>query len=248
MFKRGTIVTYFPFTFGFLPFISTWVVSLPGYAKVEDWFFMGLLGISVVMGIFVHHQREKSELTNRVFFAFTIFMLLILVQNTGWFFSPLLFVLYLATIAVVLLYSFWAGAFFLISICVLFLSYIDRTTPWYDYVRIASFFTALPLSALFSSEFLRLKESEKEILVLRQQSDSAKGELERLRKNKLVWNDVLLRQSLATARNFALYWDGNSGGLPPKLQRDLKRMVKKLDEALVDIKKFEEKTVDDTYL
>src|SRR5258708_882619 len=248
MFKRRSVVTYFPFTFGFLPFISTWVVSLSGYAKVGDWFFLVLLGVSLLMGIYVHHQREKNELINRVFFAFIIFMLLILVQNTGWFFSPLLFVLFLATIAVLLLYSFWAGAFFLVSICVLFLSYIDRTTPWYDYVRIASFFTALPLSVLFSAEFLRLKESEKEILVLRAQTDTYHGELERLRKNKLVWNDVLLRQSLATARNFALYWDANSGGLPPKLQRDLKRMVKKLDEALVDIKKFEEKTVDDTYL
>lgn len=247
MLRRSTVVKYFPFTFGFLPFISTWVVSLPSYSRLADWFFLILLLISVGMGIYVHHRHEQNELINRVFFAFVVFMLLILVQNTGWFYSPLLFVLYLATIAVVLLYSFWAGTFFLGAISILFLSYVDRTTPWYDYVRIASFFTALPLSVLFSAEFLRLKEGEREILVLRQSNETYHGELERLKKNRLVWNDVILRQSLATARNFALYWDANSSGLPPKLQRDLKRIAKKLDQALSDIKKFEEKTVDETY-
>jgi predicted membrane protein len=187
-------------------------------------------------------------LLNRFFFAFVIFSLLILVQNTGWFYSPLLFLLYLAALAIVLLYSFWAGIFFLLAVALLFLSYIDRTTPWYDYVRIAAFFTAIPLSALFSAEFLRLKESEKQILILREQTEKVTNEVERLRQNRLVWNDVLLRQSLATARNFAYYWDANSQGLPPKLQRDLKRMGKKLDEALDDIKKFEKKTVDESYL
>ena len=246
--KRTQVIQYFPFFFGFLPFICTWIVSLPFYAPLADWIFLGTLAITLILGIYVHEQKEKDQLLNRVFFAIVLFMLLLLVQNTGWFFSPLIFVLYLATIAVILLYSVWSGAFFLLAICVLFFSYIDRNTPWYDYIRIASFFTALPLSVVFSAEFLRLKESEKEILILRKQADTYQGELERLRKNKLVWNDVLLRQSLATARNFALYWDSNSNGLPPKLARDLKRMVKKLDEALADIKKFEEKTVDDTYL
>lgn len=246
--KRRQVIQYFPFTFGFLPFLSSWIVSLPFYTPLADFIFLGFLGVTLGMAIYVHEQKEKDPLLNRVFFGVVIFMLLLLVQNTGWFFSPLIFLLYLATIAVVLLYSFWAGGFFLIGIGVLFFSYIDRSTPWYDYVRIASFFTALPLAALFSAEFLRLKESEKEILILRKQTDTYQGELERLRKNKLVWNDVLLRQSLATARNFALYWDSNSSGLPPKLARDLKRMVKKLDETLADIKKFEENTVDDTYL
>ncbi len=248
MMKKGQLVTYFPFFFGFLPFLSTVLVSVPFYKYIDNWVFVGLLVMTVLMGWYVHREEETDALANRVFFSVVIFMLLILVQNTGWFFSPLLFVLYLATIAIVLLYSFWSGMFFLVGICVLFLSYIDHSTPWYDYVRILAFFTALPLSVLFSSEFLRLKESERQILILRQQTDEYLGELERLRKNRLVWNDVLLRQSLATARNFALYWDSNSSGLPPKLQRDLKRMTKKLDEALTDIKKFEEKTVDETYL
>lgn len=202
----------------------------------------------MILAVIVNHKGEKDELLNRAFFGVVIIMMLILVQNTGWFFSPLLFLLYLATIVTVLLYSFWAGVFFLGSLAVLFFSYIDQNTPWYDYVRIAAFFTALPLSVVFSSEFLRLKESERKILILQQESVGVKGELERLKRNRLIWNDVLLRQSLATARNFALYWDSNSSGLPPKLQRDLKRMGKKLDEALDNIKKFEEKTVDETYL
>ncbi len=245
---RRQIVKYFPFLFGFLPFISTWIVSLPFYRGIENWFFLGLLAVTLVLAAIVNHLSEKNELLNRVFFGIVIFMLLILVQNTGWFFSPLLFLLYLATLVTVLLYSFWAGAFFLGSLTVLFFSYIDQSTPWYDYVRIASFFTALPLSVVFSAEFLRLKESDKKILILQKETVGYKGELERLKRNRLIWNDVLLRQSLATARNFALYWDGNSSGLPPKLQRDLKRMGKKLDEALENIKKFEEKTVDETYL
>src|SRR5258708_28040869 len=117
MFKRRSVVTYFPFTFGFLPFISTWVVSLSGYAKVADWFFLVLLAISLLMGIYVHHQKEKNELINRIFFAFIIFMLLILGQKTGWFFSPLLILLFFATIAVLLLCSFRASAFFFARIC-----------------------------------------------------------------------------------------------------------------------------------
>lgn len=248
MIKSREVVKYFPFLFGFLPFVSTWVVSLPFYRDIEQILFFGLLLLSLVFGVVVHYQQEKKHLTNRVFFGVVVLTILFLVQNTGWFYSPLLFLLYLATLVTILLYSFWAGAFFLVSISVLFLSYIDRSTPWYDYVRIASFFTALPLSVVFSAEFLRLKESEKQILILKKESIQYKNELERLKRNRLVWNDVLLRQSLATARNFALYWDSNNSGLPPKLQRDLKRIGKKLDEALSDIKKFEEKTVDETYL
>lgn len=248
MIKRRTVAKYFPFLFGFLPLLSTALVSLPFYHSVENVFFLVLLVLSLVMAVIVQRSQEKDELFNRVFFGVVIFMLLTLVQDTGWFYSPLLFLLFLAVVVTVLLYSFWAGAFFLVSLTVLFLSYVDQTTPWYDYLRIAAFFTALPLSVVFSSEFLRLKESEREILVLRRESTETKDELERLRRNRLIWNDVLLRQSLATARNFALYWDSNSSGLPPKLQRDLKRMTKKLDEALENIKKFEKKTVDETYL
>ncbi len=242
------VTQYTPFLFGFLPFISTWIVSLPFYALIENGLFFGLLALSLVLAAIVNHNGEKDGLLNRGFFGIVIFMLLLLVQNTGWFFSPLLFLLYLAVLVIVLIFSFWAGAFFLISLTVLFLSYIDQSTPWYDYVRIAAFFTALPLSVVFSSEFLRLKENEKKILILQKESVGYKSELQRLQRNRLIWNDVLLRQSLATARNFALYWDSNSSGLPPKLQRDLKRIGRKLDEALEDIKKFEKKTVDETYL
>jgi hypothetical protein len=248
MLKRRQVINYFPFLFGFLPFISAGLVSLPFYHSIENWVFVAAVVVTMIMTFVIEYTREKNELLNRIFFSMVVFMMLILVQNTGWFYSPFLFVLFLTTVACVLLYSFWAGAFFLGSISVLFLSYVDRTTPWYDYVRILSFFTALPLSVVFSSEFLRLKQNDKKILILEEESAVNKGELERLRRNRLIWNDVLLRQSLATARNFVLYWDGNSSGLPPKLQRDLKRTARKLDEALENIKKFEKKTVDETYL
>jgi hypothetical protein len=174
--------------------------------------------------------------------------LLVLVQNTGWFFSPLLFILYLATVAICLLFSFLPAGLFLVSLAFLFSSYIDRTSSTYDIVRIGAMFTSLPLSFIFSREFLRLKESEKQIIILKDEREHYKSELERLQKNKLVWNDLMLRQSLATARNFVLYWDSNSAGLPPKLQRDLKRVSNKLDEALHFIKQFEEQHLDDTYL
>lgn len=248
MIKRRQVVNFFPFLFGFLPFVSTWLVSLPFYLQLQNVIFFVILAICLVLAAIVNHKDQKDELLNRFFFGIVIMMLLLLVQNTGWFFSPLLFLLYLATLVTILLYSFWAGVFFLSSLTVLFWAYVDPTTPWYDYVRIGSFFTAIPLAVVFSSEFLRLKENDKKILILQKQSLGTKSELERLKRNRLIWNDVLLRQSLATARNFALYWDANNEGLPPKLQRDLKRMSKKLDESLDNIKKFEEKTVDESYL
>lgn len=248
MSRRRQLVNLFPFLFGFLPFISTWIVSLPFYPVFENWLFFGLLAVCLVLSLVVNRMEEKDELLNRGFFGLVILTLLLLVQNTGWFYSPLLFLIFLATIVTILIYSYWAGVFFLVSLTVLFLSYIDRNSPVYDYIRIAAFFTSLPLSVVFSAEFLRLKQSERKILILQEETQNYKSELERLRRNRLIWNDVLLRQSLATARNFALYWDSNSSGLPPKLQRDLKRMAKKLDEALADIKKFEEKTVNETYL
>lgn len=248
MFKRRHLIVLMPYITALLPFLISALSTLPFYETISTSLFFALLAITLVGSFVLTRAQEQDVLANRLYFAVVVSMLLVLVQNTGWFYSPLLFVLYLATVAFCLLYSFFSGGLFLIAISVLFVSYIDRTTPMYDFIRMAAFFTALPLSIAFSREFLRLKESEKQILILKDEREQFKGEVERLQKNKLVWNDVLLRQSLATARNFALYWDSNSAGLPPKLQRDLKRMSHKLEEALQEIKQFEHKTLDDTYL
>ncbi|PWU22577.1 hypothetical protein C5B42_05655 [Candidatus Cerribacteria bacterium 'Amazon FNV 2010 28 9'] len=246
--KQFHLVQILPYFFAGLPFFVTGLASFPWYTQISTPLFIILLVISLVGAFVVTAQKEQYMLLNRIYFAIVLTMLLVLVQNTGWFYSPLLFILYLATIALCLLYSYICGSLFLASIAVLCISYIGRATPVYDFIRIAAFFTAIPLAVVFSREFLRLKENEKQILILKDEREQYKNELERLHSNKLIWNDVMLRQSLATARNFAYYWDSNGAGLPTKLQRDLKRLAKKLDESLVTIKEFEKKSVDETYL
>src|SRR5260221_2538872 len=106
--KHRRVLTYFSFLFAFLPFLSTWVSSIPGYVLFENWIFLGFLILTVVMGVYVHARKEKDAVFNRVFFGVVIFMLLLLVQNTGWFYSPLLYLLYLAAMATILMYSFSA--------------------------------------------------------------------------------------------------------------------------------------------
>lgn len=248
MIKRSAVIKYFPYLFPLLPFGVSLLTQIPGYSSIETYLIFGLLFASVIGAFVVVKDKENNLILNRGFFFLLLTLLLLLVQSTGWFYSPILFVLYLAAIALCLLYSFSVGGLFLLAIMALFVPFIDHTTTVYDYIRMGAFFTAIPLSVVFSREFLKLKEGEKQILVLQDETARYKSELERLHQNKLVWNDVLLRQSLATARNFAYYWDSNSAGLPPKLQRDLKRMTKRLDDALSDIKKFEQTHLDDTYL
>lgn len=223
------------------------LASVPGYERFDVPVFVTLIILSLLSAYQLMRSKSQGQIASRVVFTLVLSSLLILVQSTGGFFSPFLFVIYLCVVSICLLYSFLPGGLFLLSISFVFLGYFDRTSGLTDLVRLAALYTALPIASLFAKEFLKLKESEREIMILKEERLSYESEIERLRKNKLVWNDVLLRQSLATARNFALYWDSNSHGLPPRLQRDLKRMGKKLDEAITDIKKFEEKSLDESY-
>ena len=223
------------------------LATVPGYDRFDVPLFIALLLLSLLSAYILMRRKSEGQITSRVVFTLVLTSMLILVQSTGGFFSPFLFVIYLSVVSLCLLYSFLPGGLFLLSISFVFFGYFDHTSGVTDLIRLAALYTSLPIASLFAKEFLKLKESEREIMILKEERLAYESELERLRKNKLVWNDVLLRQSLATARNFALYWDSNSHGLPPRLQRDLKRMGKKLDEAIADIKKFEEKSLDESY-
>lgn len=248
MVVKHTVAHAIPYAYSLLPSIIWVLSSFAWYRQYEEPFLVGLFVVTFGFSISVFLHKEQSKIQNRTFFGVLLFTLLTLVLNTGWFYSPFLFVLYLAAIAIALLYSFVSSTMFLVGLCIFFIQYVQPNNPWYDIMRICALFTALPLSIHFSSEFLRLKQSARHILILKDERDHYLSELERLRKNELVWNNVLLRQSLATTRNYALYWKNHSDKFPPKLRRDLGRMSDKLDEMLKTIKEFEQEHLDGTYL
>lgn len=237
-----------PYTYALLPSIIWVLSSFPWYKDIEQPFFVALFVITLIFSISVYRHKEQNKSINRIFFGCLLFTLLTLVLNTGWFYSPFLFVLYLAAVAIALLYSFITATMFLVGLSIFFVQYIQPQAPWYDIMRICALFTSIPLSIHFSSEFLRLKAQARHILILKDERDHYLTELERLRKNELVWNNVLLRQSLSTTRNYALYWKSRGKNLPPKLKRDLTRMADKLEEMHSTIKQFEKEHLDETYL
>lgn len=248
--KKTTLTAVLPYLYALIPIAVYQAGQFSWYTALAAPIFAAATLLALFLAYVVYRKQEQNELLNRLFMGLIVFSLVVLVQNTGWLFSSFLFTLYLASVAIAILFTPFPALVLLGVLTVLFLPSVNPDSQWYDLLHILVLYTSLPLSVFFSSELLKYKENEKKILILKDERDKYETELQRLESNKLFWNDLLLRHSLVTARNYALYWSSPSKSkkLPPKLKRDLERTAQRLDTALADIKGFEEKHFDKTYL
>lgn len=195
--------------------------------------FIGLL-------VYGYSLRKKglSVIQNVKFNYLLTIVVLFLIASTGWFFSPFFFVLYLWAIFLAFIFSPAVSLSFIITLVILFSFNIGEVDLAYDFMVVLSLLTTLPLSLYLRKEYLRLKESEKEILVLQKQKENFDSTVEEVLANKINSIAVDLRQPINDIKQLAYRLEDVKN--KKQFDESKERIIASSEEALRVLKEFEE--------
>lgn len=183
-------------------------------------------------------RKGKSPIQDSRFNYLLTVAVLFLIASTGWFFSPFFFTLYLWPIFLAFIFSPVVSLSFIITLILLFSFNIGEVDLAYDFMIVLSLLLTIPLSLYLRKEYLRLKETEKEILVLRKQKENFTSAIEDVLANKISNLAVNLRQPINDIKQLTFAMKDARGR--EKLEQDRKEMLVSAEEALRVLKEFEE--------
>ena len=167
--------------------------------------------------------------------------ILLVVAATGWFFSPFFFALYLLALLLAFEFESAASIGFIGVLAVLFSLNVGEVDIAYDFLVILSLVSFIPLTFYLRKEFLKLKEAEKEILVLRKTASTPpSGIVEDILLNKIHNFSANLRQPINDIKQLTHHLvNHDSKTEREKLQS---RVIACSEEALRSLKRFEDET------
>lgn len=128
---------------------------------------------------------------------------------------------------------------FIVTLVALFSFNIGEVDLAYDFLIILSLLTTIPVGLFLRKEYLKLKESHKEILVLKHDQEQYKNKLEEVLANTMNNFAVNLRQPLNDIKQLAYLMEKAKGKNEDK---DRERIIASSEEALRILKDFEEET------
>lgn len=169
-----------------------------------------------------------------------ITLILFLVGATGWFFSPFFFTLYLLGITLALMYSPAVSISFIVTLVALFSFNVGEVDLAYDFLIILSLLLTIPVGLFLRKEYLKLKESSKEILVLQHEKQQYKDEIEEVLANTMNNFAVNLRQPLNDIKQLAFRLEKVRN--KSEEEKDRTRIIASSEDALRMLKDFEEET------
>lgn len=197
-----------------------------------------ILIIVPIYGYFI--KRSGQNLTSsKIFIYLVLSLVLSLIGATGWFFSPFFFTLYLSAIALSFIFPLSVAVGFVLTLVGLFSFNIGEVDLAYDYLVVLSLLTTIPLSIYLRKEYLRLKEAEKDILVLKSEKESYKSKVEEVLANIVNNFAVNLRQPINDIKQLAYYSDHLKGKKDVEKTRD--KIISCSEEAIKLLNDFEEK-------
>lgn len=206
-------------------------------------FKLQLLLVSILAAAFYGYKLSKDGKVlsqTQSFIYLFIATVLLLVSATGWFFSPFFFGLYLLGVTLALMYSPMVSIGFIVTIVALFSFNVGEVDLAYDFLIILSLLATIPVGLSLRKEYLKLKESAKEILVLQHEHEKYKNELEEVLSNTMNNFAVNLRQPLNDIKQLA-YLLAKAKGKAEE-EKDRERIIASSEEALRMLKNFEEET------
>lgn len=196
----------------------------------------------IALVVYGYSLKKKSIglITDTKFRYLLTITVLFLVASTGWFFSPFFFVLYLWAIFLAFVFSPQVSLSFIITLVILFSFNIGEVDLAYDFMIVLSLLTTIPLSLYLRKEYLKLKESSKEILVLQKEKENINSTVEEVLANKINSIAVALRQPINDIKQLAF----RMGDVKEKkkLEEERERILASSEEALRVLKEFEEYT------
>lgn len=194
----------------------------------------------IMYGVIQKRKGEDVVRTQRFIYILTATVLLV-VAATGWFFSPFFFTLYLLALVLAFEFEPAVGIGFIAILVGLFSLNVGEVDVAYDFLVILSLIAFIPLTLYLRREFLKLKEAEKEILVLRKTSSTPpSGIVEEILLNKIHNFSANLRQPINDIKQLTHHMVKHDARTErEKLQE---RVLSCSEEALRSLKKFEDET------
>lgn len=160
------------------------------------------LAALIIYTYLLKRQGGIETQIRKFIFLVTVFILF-LVAATGWFFSPFFFTLYLIAVFLSFIFPLQTALSFVITLVLLFSFNIGEVDITYDFLVILSLLSVVPLSFYLRAEYLRLKEAEKEILVMQKQQQSYKNKVEEALANIVINFAADIRQPINDTKQLA---------------------------------------------
>lgn len=198
-----------------------------------------LLSIIILFVYVLALRKSKEQATeDKTFFYIVIVSVLSVVGATGWFFSPFFFTLYLVAIVLSFMFTPSVSLAFIVTLVFIFSFNIGEVDLTYDFLVVLSLLTTIPLSLYLRREYLRLKEAQKEILILQHQKEAFKTKIEEVLANSVINFGATIRQPINDTKQIGY----RLGDIKDKSQREKyqKRLLASSEEALRILKNFEE--------
>jgi hypothetical protein len=153
---------------------------------------MGVVLFLVAFGL--SFAKNVSQTLKTVIHSLII---LFLVGGTGWFLSPFFFLLYLLPIYLGFLYVPMVAFSFLAAILIIFSSSVGEVDISFDIMTLLSLLLVIPLVIYLRKKFLVLRQTDKDILILHDESGIKDiGTIAGLLANKVTNLGVTVRQPL----------------------------------------------------
>lgn len=179
----------------------------------------------------------ESPLKPKILLYMIIACILFLVSATGWFFSPFFFTLYLSAIFLSFVFPPAVFSAYIITLTLLFSFNIGEVDLAYDFLVILSLLTTIPLSLFLRKEYLRLKQNEKDILILQKERESYHSKVEELLSNKITSFAANLRQPINDIKQYAYHLEDVKSKKEAATHRD--RIIASAEEAIRTVNTFE---------
>lgn len=197
---------------------------------------LALLGLIIYAFKLKTTGRRARE--DKTMIVIASMFVLFLVAATGWFVSPFFFLLYLLSLFLGFVFAPRISVAFIITLVVLFSFNIGEIDLAYDFLIVLSLLTVIPLTFYLKKEYLRLKEAEKEILVMKKEEKVYENKVEELLANKVNEFAVNLRQPINDTKQLAFVLKKTHGQL--EIAHDADRIITSSEEALRLLQTFEE--------
>ncbi len=195
---------------------------------------LALLAV-IVYGYFVVKKTGHMKTMILISAIFVLF----LVAATGWFVSPFFFALYLLAMLLGFVFTPSISVAFILTLTGLFSFDIGTIDIAYDYLTVLSLLSVIPLTFYLRKEYLRLREAEKEILVIRKDEKVYQNKVEDLLANKVNDFAVNLRQPINDTKQLAFLLKKNA--THESITKDVDRIIASAEESLRMLQAFEEK-------
>jgi hypothetical protein len=223
-----------------IPLLTLFVFFLTRFSPLSflKLHFTLLSFIALILYGYFLKKKGVDMTSDKQFIYLLTASVLFLVASTGWFFSPFFFVLYLLSVFLAFIFSPSASIVFVVLLVILFSFNIGEVDLAYDFLIVLSLLTTIPLSLYLRKEYLRLKQTEKKILVLeKEKGETYEDIIQEVLANKVNNFSADMRQPINDTKQLAFYIQKHHKN--QEINESLNKIIFSSEEALKILSDFE---------